>query len=73
MAYIPSTEPRLRATEAALTTLTRAVIALYGAVLDVASETTDSKLKKKLLDRADEISPLIDKAIEQITSEQSPK
>jgi len=67
MTYFPSHEPRLKALEATLVALTKAVIEVHGALSEISITTDNALLKTELAARTKTISGLLDEAVTTIS------
>ncbi len=72
MSYLPSHEPRIKAAEDAVRSLTKAVILAHDMLNDIAEATSDPGLKARLAAGTTEMAILLQTAVAEITGQKSP-
>jgi len=72
MTCFPSHGPRIKGTEAAVTSLTKEVILVHDMLNDIAEATSDPILKAKLTAGTTEMATLLQTAVAEITRQKNP-
>lgn len=72
MTYFPSHEARIKGAEAAVISLTKAVILAHDMLSDIAETTSDPSLKARLAAGTAEMATLLQTAVTSITGQKGP-